>query len=98
MALHRSDLPIIIEMDSVEAVNMLNASRRDRSRHRVLVEEIKRMKDAETREISITSISRSQNKVSHALAAYGRSTPRTAVWLGSGMCDIVNLVLADFPP
>ena len=75
MALHWSDLPIIIKKDSVEAVNMLNASRRDRSRHRVLVEEIKRMKDAETREISITSFSRSQNKVSHALAAYGMSTP-----------------------
>ena len=64
----------------------------------MLVEEIKRMKDAEAREISITSISRSQNKVSHALAEYGRSTPRTAVWLGSSMRDIVNLLLADLPP
>ena len=75
MALHRSDLPIIIDIDSVEIVNMLNTSRRDRSRHRVLVEEIKRMKDAEAREISITFISRSQNKVSHTLAEYGRSIP-----------------------
>ncbi|KAE8803145.1 hypothetical protein D1007_21056 [Hordeum vulgare] len=31
------------------------------------------MKDAETRKISITAISGSQNKVSHALVAYGRS-------------------------
>uniref|UniRef100_A0A8R7QFD9 RNase H type-1 domain-containing protein n=1 Tax=Triticum urartu TaxID=4572 RepID=A0A8R7QFD9_TRIUA len=31
LALHRSDLSILIEMDSVKAVNMLNTSRRDRS-------------------------------------------------------------------
>uniref|UniRef100_A0A8R7Q2Y6 RNase H type-1 domain-containing protein n=1 Tax=Triticum urartu TaxID=4572 RepID=A0A8R7Q2Y6_TRIUA len=31
LALHRTDLPILIEMDSVEAVNMLNASTNDRS-------------------------------------------------------------------
>ena len=88
----------MIEMDCAEAVMLLNARTIDRSRVRVMVEEIKRMVVDDSREISITAISRSQNKVSHALAAYRRSTPRTAVWLGSGLSDIVKLVLADLPP
>ena len=82
LALHRMDLPILIEMDSVEAVNMLNASTRDRSRNRVLVEEIKRMKDAETRDISFTSICRSQIKIIHALAAYGSTVGEPVLWYG----------------
>ena len=105
LALHRADLPILIEMDSVKAVNMLNASTRGRSRNRVLAEEIKRMKDGETREISITAISHSQNKASHALAAtVGVPPPLRArrllqyAWLGLSMRDIVNLVLTDLPP
>lgn len=51
----------------------------------MLVEEIQRMITVDTREISITYISRSLNKVSHALAAYGRSTPHTAVLVGAGL-------------
>lgn len=98
LALHRTDRPIAVEMDSTEAVTMLNARSADRSSSRVLVEEIQRMIRDDHREISITAISRSQNKVSHALAAYGRSLPRTAVWLGSCMSDFVNLVVADLPP
>ena len=65
---------IMIEMDWAEAVMLLNARTIDRSRVRVMVEEIKRMVVDDPREISITAISRSRNKVSHALAAYGRST------------------------
>ena len=84
-------------MDCAEAVMLLNARTIDRSRVRVMVEEINRMVVDDPREISITAISRSQNKVSHALAEYGRSTPRAAVWLGSSMRDIVNLVMADLP-
>lgn len=57
---------------------------RDRSKYMALVNEIKEMVSEDAREIVITHVSRTQNKVSHGLAAYGRSTPRTAVWLGSG--------------
>ena len=62
------------------------------------MEEIRRIAADDSREISFTHISRSQNKVSHVFAAYGRSTPRTAVWLRSGLDFIVNLCKADKPP
>ena len=47
----------------------------DRSVHRFVIQEIKSLASTEDREISFTLCRRSQNKVSHALAAYGRSTP-----------------------
>ncbi|KAM3228042.1 hypothetical protein ACQJBY_059648 [Aegilops geniculata] len=98
LALHRTELPVVIEMDSLEAVSMLNSPSVNHSNHRVLVQEILGLIADDPRKISISHISRSQNTVSHALAAYGRSTPRTAVWLGSGLHDIVNLCMAERPP
>lgn len=59
LALHRTMLPIVVEMDSAEAVRMINATSVDRSRFHVLVEEIKRMVAEDPREISINAVSRS---------------------------------------
>lgn len=98
LALERTKLPIMVKMDSIEAVSMLMAHCEDRSQHRVLVEEIRRVATAVHREISFTPIIHSQNKVSHALAAYGLSTPHTMVWLCSGLDFIVNLPKAHKPP
>ena len=97
LAPHHTELPIVVEMDSLEAVSMLNSPSVHRSNHRVLVQEILGLIGDDPRKISISHISRSQNTVSHALAAYGHSTPRTAVWLGSGLHDIVNLCMAERP-
>lgn len=47
------------------------------------------------REISFTHYTRSQNIVSHELAVYDRSTPRTAVWLAAGMDFVVNLAIVS---
>lgn len=91
LALQRTNLPIMVELDCAEAVSMITTHSENRSQHRVLVEEIRRMIADEPREISFTHISRSQNKVIHGLAAYGRGTPR-------GMDSIVNLCKAEKPP
>ena len=64
----------------------------------MLVEKIRRLAQDARREIFFTLISHSQNKVSHAFAAYGRATPRTAVWLCLGLDFVVNLRKADMPP
>ena len=98
LALHRTTLPIIIEMDSAQAVSMLRAPTTDRSRHRRLVEEINRLVELDAREILLTHCSHWQNNVSHELAAYGRSIPRTAVWFTAGPNSVVNLAMAETPP
>ena len=98
LALHRTNLPIVVELDSVEAVTRLTTHVMDRSQHRALVDEILRIVTSEDREILFTHCRRSQNTVSHELAAYGRSTPHTAVWFAGGPDFLVNLVKAERPP
>ena len=98
LALFRTDAPIKVELDCAEAVTMITARVQDRSAHRTVIEEIRRLATMEGREVSFSLCCRSQNKVSHELAKYGRSTPRTAVWLHSGLDFIVNLALAEKPP
>ena len=90
-------MPILVGLDSTDAVSMLSAQSANRSQVRALVEEIRGIVAFESREISFSHISRSQNNVSHALAAYGRSAPRTAVWLRSRLDCIVNLSEAEKP-
>lgn len=98
LALHRTDRPIAVEMDSAEAVSMCTAASIDRSVHRSIIHEIKRLAETEGRKVSFSHCSRSQNKVSHELASYGRRTPRTAVWFHSGTDAVVTLVMAEMPP
>lgn len=96
--MHRSNLPILVELDSAEAVSMSTAREMDRSSHRALIEEIRRLAGSDSREIFFTLCSRLQNKISHELAAYGRSTPCTTVRLTAGMDFVVNPALAEQPP
>ena len=91
-------MPIIVEMDSAEAVAMLKAPTTDRSQHRSLVEEISSLAALEAREVVFAQCSRWQNNTSHVLAAYGRSTPCTTVWFAGGPDFLVNLVMAEMPP
>ena len=98
LALHRTDLPIIVELDSAEVVAMLTVTTTGISRHHSLIEGIHRLVDLDAREILFTHCSSSQNNVSHELVAYGRSTPQTAVWLNVGTDFVVNLVMAGKPP
>lgn len=94
----RSSSNILVELDAADAVTMINDEKENRSIHWCLVKEIKDLARTADREVIFTHASRSQNTLSHTLAAYGQSTPRTAVWFGSGIPEIVNLAMAGRPP
>ncbi|VAI52675.1 unnamed protein product [Triticum turgidum subsp. durum] len=97
LALVRTTCPIQVELDCSEAVVMLQATEQNRSRHMTIVSELQGMLKVD-REISVTLTSRTKNKVSHSLAAYRHCTPQTAVWLGGGIDEIVNLCKDGEPP
>lgn len=97
LALQWTTKPVIVKLDCAEAVKMIQAKSCDRSRHMALIGEIKSLL-AEGRDIVITHIRRTQNRASHELAHYGRTTPRTAVWLGSGTDEVVRLCMNDVIP
>ena len=63
-AIQRSDLPIIIEMDSIIAVKLIQAMDIDRSIYSSLVKEIRHLMSL--RDSCITHVNRSQNKVSES--------------------------------
>ena len=79
MTLQRSDLLIVVEMDSLEAVTMISCEVVDRSIYASIMKEIKYL--LSLRQTCITHVSRSQNKASHSLAMFARSEGRTMTWL-----------------
>lgn len=89
-----TNLPIILECDSKQAVEMIWSQDQDRSQYSMVVTEIKRLLNE--RECSITHISREQNNVSHVLAKFGRTEDRTVVWIASGPSNILRLCREDF--
>ncbi|XBI39831.1 hypothetical protein VPH35_124520 [Triticum aestivum] len=98
LALHRTELMIVVELDCAEAVTMITRRMEDRSVFCGLVQEIKELVAGADREVSFISCSRTQNKCSHELASYGRKTPRTAVWFLSGIESVVRLAEPEKPP
>ncbi|VAH43766.1 hypothetical protein VPH35_027838 [Triticum aestivum] len=92
-AIQRSDLPIIIEMDSIIAVKLIQAMDIDRSIYSSLVKEIRHLMSL--RDSCITHINRMQNKVSDSLAKFARQEGRTMTWVGSGPSVSLELAEAD---
>ncbi|KAI4965720.1 hypothetical protein ZWY2020_051869 [Hordeum vulgare] len=92
-AIQRSDLPILIEMDSSRAVAMISSGGPDRSMYASLVGEIKYLMSL--RKTCINLIPRSQNKPSDRLASFGRIQGRTMTWVSSAPEDVLKLVLDD---
>lgn len=84
-----TSLPIIVECDSLLAVQMVNSKEQDPSQYAMVVQEVKRLKGE--RECVITHISREQNNVSHSLANFGRTEDRTVVWIQSGPDNIPSM-------
>lgn len=70
-AIQQSDLPIIVEMDSLILVSMLQDFELDRSIYSSLVMEIRYLRGL--RETCITHVNRTQNKVSYCLASLCKS-------------------------
>lgn len=94
LAIQRSDLPVIIKMDSLLAVKMIQERGQDRSIYASLVKEIRYLMSL--REVCITHVGRLQNKVSDSLAHFVRTEGRTMTWLGFGPSNAVELALADY--
>ena len=92
-AIQRSDLPIVIEMDSMVAISMIQDRELDRSVYSSLVMEIRHLRGLQ--HTCITHINRTQNKVSDNLASFARVERRTMTWVGSGPPEAVELALAD---
>jgi ribonuclease HI len=86
--------PCIIEMDSAEAVTMIQEKRLNRSHVTFIVEEIKRLLQVRP-SMELVAISRDLNSVSHLLANIGRSQIRSMFWRGSGPENVVALCHED---
>ena len=92
-SIQRSELPVHIDMDSIIAVKLIQASEVDRSVYSSIIKEIRYLMSL--RENCITHVSRSQNKVSDSLAKFARIEGRTMTWLGSGPPEALELAAID---
>ena len=71
----RSELPIIVEMDSMVAVKLIQSHEIDGSLDHSIVRKISHL--TSLRRTCITLVNRTQNKVSDSLASLGRVHGRT---------------------
>jgi ribonuclease HI len=83
LALHYSQLPIIIDTDCSQLVAAVQDHSLDRSPMMHLVSEIKRLSCLD-RTCKFVKVDRSQIRVSHCLANFARAENQTDFWLGSG--------------
>lgn len=81
LAIQHSNLPVVVQLDSSEALSSLSNDALLRSAYGQLVLEIKDLFGSW--EFFPQKISRSQNRVADRLANYSRSKRASAVWLGS---------------
>ncbi|KAM3254107.1 hypothetical protein ACQJBY_047932 [Aegilops geniculata] len=93
LALQRSDLPIVVEMDSLEAVSLISSLDTDRAVYSSIVREIKHLMGLS--KTCISHIDRSQNKASDCLAKFARTQGRTLTWLGAGPDEVVEIASYD---
>ena len=91
LALHWTNLPLLVEMDCGELLKMVQSKDKDRSRYAYRVNEIRRVL-AQERNISLAKIRRHANLASHTLACMGRSQQRTACWLRNSPREIASIV------
>lgn len=89
LALQWCNLPIDVESDSLEAVNMVKSGETNRSKYAFLIGEIKDSSSC------VTHILRSCNSSSHVLAKFGRTQDGTAIWLGLGPDVVLDAVKHD---
>ncbi|XP_073351829.1 uncharacterized protein [Aegilops tauschii subsp. strangulata] len=94
LSLNWTELDILVETDSADAVQLISAAGKDRSAHTHNVMEIRSILSQERR-IQIMKIKRNVNVASHTLAHMGRTQQRTACWLRSPPDEIASIVAAD---
>ncbi|XBH98355.1 hypothetical protein VPH35_127881 [Triticum aestivum] len=81
LAIQHSDLPVVVQSDSAEALSSLTNDALRRSAYGQIVMEIKALLG--TREFFPQKITRLQNRVADRLAKYSRTERAMAVWLNS---------------
>jgi hypothetical protein len=79
MAIEWSNLPVLVQSDSMVALSSMTVASLDKSPNGQLVREIKNY--MLQREFEPVKILRSQDMVSHCLANYARTARSTACWL-----------------
>lgn len=94
MALQWTLLPICIETDSLEAVNLNQSANNVRSELAHLIREIGELISG-NREITIKKVLQCQNTVSHFLANRGRTVSRSEFWPDNTCNLITHLVCED---
>ena len=77
----RSELPIIVKMDSMVAVKLIQPHEIDRTLDSSIVRKIRHLMSV--RSTCITLVNHTQNKVSDSLAKFARVEGRTITWIGS---------------
>lgn len=93
LALQWRNLLVDDQSDCLAVVSMFVSSGINRSRNAFLVRQIQ--ESMKERSSCITHIRRSQNSSSHHTASFGRLQGRTAVWLGSGLEDVLSITQSD---
>jgi hypothetical protein len=84
----------IMETDCAQLVVAAKSSVQDRSPLFHLVYEIRALAN-QGRICTFVKVERSQVRVSHFLANFARMEHRTAVWLGSGLEEVLQLLEHD---
>ncbi|XBH57393.1 hypothetical protein VPH35_079006 [Triticum aestivum] len=96
LAFQHTELQVIVQSDSIEALSILSNGNLSRSAYGHLVAEIKAL--IEEREFIPQKICRVQNRVADCLANYSRTESYTAVWLQRGPPCIKDLLPVDCNP
>ena len=96
LAIQWSMLPLDIESDCLQAVQMIVGGSSINSKFSFIVKEI--ISFMEERSSCITHSRRCCNLASHSLANFGRTQHRTVVWLGSGSEVVRDIVERECNP
>uniref|UniRef100_A0A8I6XS42 RNase H type-1 domain-containing protein n=1 Tax=Hordeum vulgare subsp. vulgare TaxID=112509 RepID=A0A8I6XS42_HORVV len=96
LALQHSDMPVIVQSDSSNALAIIEGDAWARSAYGHLAEEIKTL--MVDREFIPLKISRDHNRVAHLLVHYSRTNACTAVWLNSSPSFCDDLLSRDCNP
>jgi ribonuclease HI len=89
-----SQLPIIVETDCAQLVEVVSSSTQDRSALLHLISDIKNLSSCD-RLCKFVKVERSQVRVSHCLANFARTERRTVMWLGFGSEDVLQVLDHD---
>jgi ribonuclease HI len=96
LAMHWTTLPITLETDCSEAIELIKDKNQNISVYAFTISAIREL--LQERDICVTKISRDANMVSHELAKLGRINHRTAVWYVDFPQEIEQAIACDCNP